>query len=240
MSRNIFERYEKKYLISARLQEVLLKRFSDKVEPDQYGSYAISNIYYDTDNYDLIRNSIEKPCYKEKLRMRSYGNAEEDSLVYVELKKKFKGVVYKRRLPMSYSEARLFLQRGETENPLPQIGREIQYFLKKNAIHEKIFLGYQRKAFRGICDRDLRITFDTNIKFRQFALTLSDNTSGQNVIKDGESIMEIKFLGAMPLWLSRELSELSVYPTSFSKYGACYQRYILKTETADKEVEKSA
>lgn len=240
MAQNIFERCEKKYIISKQVQETLLERISDRAEPDQYGSYAISNLYYDTENYDLIRNSMEKPFYKEKLRMRSYGKAEEDSQVFVELKKKFKGIVYKRRIALSYGDAKIFLKKGLTGIHIPQIGKEIQYFIQANPVQEKVFLSYDRKALKGICDNELRITFDTNIKFRQNNLLLSGSDFGQNIISQEEAIMEIKFLGAMPIWLSKELSNLSVFPSSFSKYGTCYKNFILKNGTVEEEVKQSA
>lgn len=258
MAQNIFERYEKKYLITKDIQEILLSKINDKIDADNYGSYTISNIYYDTNNYDLIRNSIEKPLYKEKLRMRSYKTVEEESLVFIELKKKYKGVVYKRRISLGYKDAKLFLQTGKLncetkKNSIEnedlafekfnykdmQIAREIEYFLKINNVSEKIFLSYDRRAYKGIEDDSFRITFDTNIKFRQNNLSLSESVFGKSVLSENQAIMEIKFLGVMPIWMSKVLSDLCIFTTSFSKYGTCYKEFILKSKLKG-EVEKVA
>ena len=70
---NCFERYEKKYFLSPEQQRQLLQAIGSHVKMDFYGRYTISNLYYDTPDWRLIRTSLEKPIYKEKLRVRSYG-----------------------------------------------------------------------------------------------------------------------------------------------------------------------
>ena len=88
-----FRRYEKKYFLSPRQQEQLLQRIAPYIKEDAFDSYTICNIYYDTPDWRLIRASLEKPAYKEKLRVRSYGVPTETDRVFVELKRKFDGVV---------------------------------------------------------------------------------------------------------------------------------------------------
>ena len=160
-----FERYEKKYCLNIRQQRFLMKQMMPYMKKDEYGEYTICNIYYDTDDWRLIRSSIDKPVYKEKLRVRSYGVPEEDGRVFVELKKKYDGVVYKRRITMPANEVDDLLSGGHGDE-YGQIGREIQYFQSFYRTVPKVFIGYDRLAFAGVDDPGLRITFDTNLRWR--------------------------------------------------------------------------
>ena len=225
MSQSIFGRREKKFLITKEKQKLLLNRISSIIEQDHFGSYTISNIYYDTDQYDLIRMSIEKPKYKEKLRLRGYGVVNRDASVYVELKREYRGIVYKRQVVMPYEKALKFLKTGEAEAD-SQIIREIQYFLQQHQVSEKVFLSYDRTALKNIYGSDIRITFDENIRFRRNPLKLDSGEWGTSIINQNEILMEVKLLDAMPIWLSQELSRLEIFPSSFSKYGTCYKEYI--------------
>ena len=159
-----FERYEKKYCLTLSQQRFLLERMTPYMKKDAYGEYTICNIYYDTDDYRLIRASLEKPVYKEKLRVRSYGVPQADGRVFVELKKKFDGVVYKRRITMDIQNVEPFLSGELPGENFGQIGREIGYFQSFYQTVPKVFIGYDRLAFAGIDDPQLRITFDTNLR----------------------------------------------------------------------------
>ncbi len=219
-----FERVEKKYLMSKEQFEAFLKRTEDKITLDQYGLHTICNLYYDTDTYDLIRYSISKPKYKEKLRLRSYGIPKKDSMVFVELKKKWNGVVFKRRTSMSLTEAQSYLDCGVRTNKCSQIIREIDYFLDYYHPEAKLFLAYDRLAFFSNEDSNVRITVDQNIRSRTTDLDLSLGDYGEYLIKEEAYLMEIKVPGVFPLWLANILSELKIYPISFSKYGNIYQK----------------
>ena len=164
----VFKRYELKYMLTAEQKEKIVEAMSPYMELDKYGRSTIRNIYFDTDNYRLIRRSLEKPAYKEKLRVRSYSQATADSTVFVELKKKYEKVVYKRRLPMSEGEATAWLSRG-TECPIDtQISREINYFLAHyGKLRPTVFLSYEREAYYDKSGGDFRVTFDDNILARQ-------------------------------------------------------------------------
>ena len=223
MAGQIFERYEKKYLLDeyqyTELQKVLKGRF----QIDNYGKTTINNIYYDTPESLLIRRSLEKPVYKEKLRVRSYGRADEDTQVFIELKKKYKGIVYKRRTSMKLRHSEPFLAGTRHPGKSPQIENEIQYFMKMyEGIGPAMYIGYDRIAMFGLENEELRITFDTNIRYRQERLSLDEGSDGEQLLEPGQTLMEIKIPGAMPLWLSKELSRLEIFPTSFSKYGRAY------------------
>ena len=199
------------------------------MKKDAYGEYTICNIYYDTDDYRLIRASLEKPVYKEKLRVRSYGVPQEDGKVFVELKKKFDGVVYKRRITTGIQNMEPFLSGELPSENFGQIGREIRYFQSFYRTAPKVFIGYDRLAFVGIDDPRLRITFDTNLRWRDTDADLRLGDRGAPIaLPGGEVLMEVKIPGACPLWLSRLLSEAGAFPTSFSKYGACYSGSILR------------
>ena len=218
-----FKRYEKKYLLTHEQYEQMRRGMAEYVRPDEHPRYTICNVYYDTDDYALIRASLEKPVYKEKLRVRSYGVPGEHDRVFVELKKKFNGVVYKRRTTMEAAEAVRYL-RGVSDARDCQIRREIDFFLKSYLPRPKVFIAYDREAYAGREDGELRITFDTNLRARD---TDVDLRLGEPLLPDGLILMEIKIPGTAPLWLARLLSGIGVFPTSFSKYGAYYKEFVL-------------
>lgn len=222
----VFTRYELKYLLTAAQKERLLSVMSCHMIPDQYGKTTIRNLYYDTDTYLLIRRSIEKPAYKEKLRIRSYNRAAEDSPVFVELKKKFDGVVYKRRLVLPNDQAMTWLA-GESQPEKTQIAEEIAYFMKfYGALRPVVFLSYEREAYLCKNGSDLRITFDDTILCRQTDLSLTSQVYGTHLLPDDMTLMEIKCSGGIPLWMTEILSREKIYKTSYSKYGTAYQTLI--------------
>lgn len=226
-----FERYEKKYLLTPAQQEALLAKIGCHLQADRYGQYPISNIYYDTDDWQLVRTSIARPVYKEKLRVRSYGVPGPDGKVFMEIKKKYKGVVYKRRVTTDPAAAQLFLSRGISRQDYGQIGREIAWFQQFYHTSPKVFIGYDRTAYAGVEDPDLRITFDTRLRWRTTDLDLRLGDEGQPLLPPDKVLMEIKIPGTAPLWLSHALAELGLYATSFSKYGSCYCNCLLKKPT---------
>lgn len=219
-----FQRVEKKYLLNEEIYQALLERLKNTVQLDEYGMHTICNIYYDTEQYDLIRNSIEKPVYKEKFRLRSYGVPNPDSTVYLEIKKKWKGIVYKRRTAMSLKEAEEYLEHGIKPQANSQILGEIDYFLQFYKPKPKLYLAYDREAYFGKEDPNLRITFDKNIRSREEDLLLEMGDAGKLLLGRELRLMEIKVGGAFPMWLSKALSELGIYQVSFSKYGSIYKQ----------------
>lgn len=224
-AQTVFKRTEKKYLVSAEQFERLSAAFLPFMEPDEYGEYTICNIYFDTETDELIRRSLEKPVFKEKLRARSYGIPTADSKVFLEIKRKFKGVVYKRRVALRYGELQTYLATGvhpQTEK-YRQIFAEIDYFLQFYHPMPKLYLAYDRTAFKGRETPSLRITFDRDIRYRQNDLTLGAGDAGIRLLPDGQYVMEIKADGAMPLWLCDILDRERLFPTSFSKYGNVYK-----------------
>lgn len=223
-----FKRYEKKYLLSAGQYEALRQRLDEYIEPDEYFRSTVCSIYYDSDNYHLIRHSIDSPVYKEKLRVRSYNVPAPESEVFVELKKKYKGVVYKRRVRMSAAEAAEYLAGKRPAPAESQMTREIDWFLRQNLPVPKAFIACDRAAYHARGDRELRITFDRHIRWRDTELELTAGSHGTELLQDGQVLMEIKIPGAAPLWLARMLSELELFPTGFSKYGACYKNSVLE------------
>lgn len=218
----VFERHEKKYRLTEEQYFLLTERIAKYMRGDQYGLHTICSLYFDTDDFLLIRRSIEKPVYKEKLRLRSYGIPSPDSTVFLELKKKLDGVTYKRRISLTFAETERYLKDGQLPEKTGQIFEEIDWVIKRYKACPKVLLFYERIALYGMEDENLRITFDSNIRFRTEKLDFAHGDSGTPLLKDGERIMEIKIAGAFPVWLSRLLAELNIYPTSFSKYSTAY------------------
>lgn len=224
MQGNTFERFEEKYLLSTPQYQAIMAGLRGRMQPDIFGRSTVSSIYYDTPDYRLIRTSLDKPDYKEKLRVRVYGTPTAETKAFVELKKKVDGIVYKRRVEMSIAQANLLLSGKRTEQDT-QITRELQYFVRFYQPQPSVFLSYRRVAYTG-ADSGLRITFDDDIRFRTNALRLTAGIWGQELLAPGMTLMEIKAPGAMPLWLCELLNQNRVYPSSFSKYGTCYRDYI--------------
>jgi len=228
-----FKRVEKKYLLNEAKYYELLERIEPYMQLDNYGLHTICNVYFDTDNFDLIRTSIEKPAYKEKLRLRSYGVPNEDSKVFLEIKKKFDKVVYKRRIGLTLKEAKEYLA-GEKRLPNDgQIEREIDYFVKFYKPVAKMFIAYDRMAYFGRDDSSIRMTFDKNIRSRNDFIELENGDAGKLLLKNNERLLEIKVAGAFPIWLAAILSELEIYPVSFSKYGNIYKNELKKCNNID-------
>lgn len=223
----IFKRYELKYILTQEQKEKILRVMEPYMALDEYGRTTIRNLYFDTENYRLIRYSIEKPAYKEKLRIRSYSQASPESPVFVELKKKYDSVVYKRRLSLPQEEAMEWVCGGYHFTEETQILNEIDYLLQYyETLHPVIFLSYEREAYYSRCGDDFRVTFDDHILCRQEDLSLESEVWGTPLLEEGKVLMELKTSGGIPLWMARTLSREHIYKTSFSKYGTAYQTMI--------------
>ena len=236
-----FQRYEKKYLLTHEQYKAVLNGIAEYMKPGEHPRYTICNVYYDTENFDLIRASLEKPAYKEKLRVRSYGVPGNGDKVFIELKKKVDGVVYKRRVTMEMLNAVRYLH-GIQIGDNSQISREIDWFMRFYRPVPKVFIAYDREAYAAADGGGLRITFDTALRARSNDVDLRCGDHGIPLLQDDRILMEIKIPGTAPLRLARLLSENGIFPASFSKYGAYYKEFVLggKPAVLKKEVALSA
>lgn len=231
---SVFKRYEKKYLLQPEQAAAFRRAIEPYMRTDAYGRTTICSVYMDTPDYRLIRASLEKPVYKEKLRLRTYGVPKNHGTAFVEIKKKYKGVVYKRRVSMPYTQAEAWLFRGEGAPGTGQIESEIEWFMQTYAgIAPAADIFYERIALYGIEDPGLRITLDERIRYRTRDLSLTSGPAGELLIAPGEQLVEIKAAGAMPVWLASTLSALEIFPTSFSKYGSAYRNMMEKKEAME-------
>ncbi len=226
-----FKRYEKKYMLTQEQYLAVKRGMALYMKPDAHPNYTICNIYYDTEHYDLVRASLEKPVYKEKLRLRSYGVPDSQAPVFVEIKKKYDDVVYKRRITMEEQDAAAYLQGGQKGDG-SQIGREIDWFLKFYQPEPKVFIAYDREAYAAADGGELRITFDTGLRVRSSDVDLCCGDYGIPLLSSRLILMEIKIPGTAPLWLSELLSANQVFPVSFSKYGTYYKQFVLGGRSA--------
>ncbi|MDO5545112.1 MAG: polyphosphate polymerase domain-containing protein [Eubacteriales bacterium] len=224
---SVFSRYELKYLLNPAQKKQVLDAMQPHMKLDDYGRTTIRNIYYDTPSYRLVRQSLERPAYKEKLRIRSYCQADPFSPVYVELKKKYDGVVYKRRIGLPEKEAMAWISGSMPCLRDEQIVREIDYFRDfYTGLEPKVFLSYEREAYFALDGSDFRVTFDESILSRQRDLSLCSGVWGTPLLKPGQTLMEIKCSGGIPLWMTAVLSEQKIYKASYSKYGTAYQTMV--------------
>lgn len=236
MAIEVFNRYEKKYLVDTETFKCLSEILMEHMKPDKFNKdgklYNIANIYYDTQDDALIRASIERPVYKEKIRLRSYGVPKLSDEVFLEIKKKYNGIVNKRRTALKLNEAYALLNEGINPDNAPYINRqvleEIKYFLKIYNLVPKVYLTYDRMAFFDREDDDFRVTFDTNIRTRRDNVGLENGNKGEPLLGNDVRLMEIKSSKAVPLWFVRLLEEMDIRAVSFSKYGTEYKKYLIE------------
>lgn len=235
MAKEVFNRYEIKYMISDEIYHIIRPCLEDYMEVDLHSRngefYHICNVYYDTPQHDIVRRSINKPVYKEKLRLRSYGAANLDDRVYLEIKKKCNGIVNKRRTSIKLSEAYQYIKTKEKPELKTymngQVLNEIDYMLQRYDLMPMLYLTYDRNALYNKDDDSFRVTFDTNIKTRRDEVGLDTGNHGDNLLPPGVWVMETKVEKSVPIWFTRLLSTYKIYPASFSKYGMEYQKNIL-------------
>ena len=235
MAIEVFNRYEHKYLLDKETYEKVIEVMDKHMELDAHNGnhepYTIANIYYDTDDDYLIRQSLSKPVYKEKLRLRAYGVPDASSKVFLEIKRKINGIVNKRRTKLTLREAYNFVNSGqepeEAEYMNKQVLNEIEYFLHMYSLKPKLYLAYDRIAYFEKDNPDLRISFDRNIRSRRYDVHLEDGDYGEQLLDDETYVMEVKTSLAKPLWLTNMLTELNIRRRSFSKYGTEFKKQVI-------------
>ena len=235
-----FRRVEKKYIVTEEQKNALLRVLLAHMDFDPYcqneKTYTIHNVYYDTSDDLLIRKSLQSPEYKEKIRVRKYTGMNN---YFLEVKKKYNGVVGKRRITLSGDELDSFI--NDNVEPVrnsfaeQQAVKEIGWVLKRYKLIPKVYLSYDRLALFDKTNSELRITFDNNIH------TNRDNPSFEcvdyedNLLDKDKYILEIKYVSNYPLWLARALNECLIRPKSFSKYGTEYKNYYVNSKLCGEE-----
>lgn len=235
MAISTFKRKEIKFMLNSSQYEAIMPYIEKYMNPDEYckngSEYGVYNLYFDSDDSYLIRESLSKPYYKEKFRIRSYYSpAKPDDLVFLEIKKKIGGVVAKRRVTLTLKDAENYVKYGIKPDSgkyiQNQVFAEIDAFFDRYDISPKNYISYQREAFFGKNDSTFRLTFDRNILSRRNNLSLKYENYGDSVIGSDKRLMEVKISDCIPLWLSDLLSEYGIYKASFSKYGKAYTQFV--------------
>lgn len=201
---------------------------------DEHGKSTICNLYFDTEQYDLIRHSITKPIFKDKIRLRSYNIPTIDSTVFLEIKRKYDGIVSKRRIEMSLKDFYEYVNKRNIDLQENQIKKELDYYFNYYNLEPTMFLSYYRRAYYDKHNRDFRITFDSHILAREYDLELEKGNYGIHILEKNKYIMEIKTLGAIPMWFVKILNNVKICPCGFSKYGEAYTQLILNAQ--DKKI----
>ena len=224
----IFRRVEKKYILDKAQYEKILPELKKYMDEDKHGESTICNVYFDNESYDLIRHSITKPYYKEKVRVRSYNTPTLDSKVYLEIKRKVNKVVGKRRIEMKLNDFYNYLNdKDSLEKVNPQIKKELDYTFKYWDLKPKMYISYERVALYEKNNNDFRATFDKNILARRDNLNLEKGSYGTDILGKGLYVLEIKTLGTIPLWFAKLINELEIKPGNFSKYGEAYEQLVM-------------
>ena len=219
-----FKRVEQKYLLTQEQFLSLKNLLEEYFEKDKYYECKIYNLYFDNDNNDMIINSIEKPQYKDKIRVRSYLEPKLTDNVFLEIKQKYKGVVYKRRVSMTLKDFNDYMKKGILPDSNNQIMKELDYYINYYKLHPKVFVAYDRLSYYSKEDVNFRITFDTNLRSRIVNLKLKDTKENKLYFNDKIYVMEVKSLYSLPLWFTNALSQNKIFPRSFSKVGSIYKK----------------
>lgn len=237
---NTFNRYEKKYMLDQETATKIKNDIKSYITQDQYSSnsyYTICNIYYDTVNDEIIKQSVSKPQYKEKLRLRCYGDTTKHDIVYLEIKKKLNGFVNKRRTHITLEEANnlIFHKVMPVKQPYhnTQVLNEIYYFVQNKILYPKIAISYDREAYYAIDNPDFRITFDNHITSRRKNVYAGRSKEDQSIIDENLILMELKTSTSIPLWMTNILSKYKVFGNSFSKYGTEFYNYLINNRKED-------
>ena len=230
--KKVFQRKETKYLLNQTQFNKFFEELQAYMSVDQYGLHTIRSLYFDTADYQFIRHSMEKPKYKEKFRVRSYGMPTPESTVFLEIKKKMNGIVYKRRIPIRYDAYLFWLRTGGLADDLAesQIGHEIAWLFSKHVdLAPKVLISYDRFSLFSEVEEEFRVTFDQNICYQAKDANL-DAARGKLVAPELYMLMEVKAMGAYPLWFVKLLTKHQIQKGSFSKYAQTYQRHLFKEE----------
>jgi hypothetical protein len=218
-----FQRHEQKYLLDTFQYAQFTSVLNEFACADTYGLSTIYSVYYDNDEFGIARNSPHKSVYKEKLRLRSYGIPKPGDTVYLELKKKLKGITYKGRISLLFTGMEQCLNSRPDNYPRNYILNEMEWVLNYYKPSPQFMICYDRRAFQGLKDETLRITFDTNIRWRTSGLDFSRGPYGSPMIGENEYLMELKVENSIPPYLAAHLSRLKIFPLSFSKYRTAYE-----------------
>lgn len=238
---NTFKRREMKFLLNEEQYERVVEAISEFMTEDEFGLHTIQNIYLDNRNNDLIRSSLGKPIFKEKVRLRSYGNkAEDNSEAFLEIKKKYRGITYKRRLEGEYKELFDYITLGAPPKERGQVFEEVDYLIKRMGLKPKIVICYDRRAFYGKTDREFRLTLDGNIRYRHDNIDLRAGDGGEYLMTQPFRVMEVKSVGAIPMDLVKILSGLKIYHGSFSKYGSIFSGEIRRKYEAERKTREES
>lgn len=227
MIQRVFRRTETKYLLTPETYEKLLEIIEPYLEKDQYFKNTNCSLYFDDHANTLAVRSLEKPLYKEKVRLRSYGVPTLDDIVFLEIKKKYNGVGGKRRVPVKLRDFYAWEESNKKQPLSPdnlQISEELKYLFESYNLEPKLYLAYDRTSYVDKEDPHFRVTFDQKVRSRQTDLKLESGDQGEMYFKKGEIVMEVKAENAYPLWFVHALSRLRIYPASFSKYGRVMQK----------------
>lgn len=220
-----FARKERKYLLTDEQYRQMISLLDSRMSVDCFGRHTVNSIYFDTPDHYLIRHSLEHPVYKEKFRLRCYGDPAAADTLYAEIKKKYKGVVYKRRISGTPEEITGFLSGNDIPGQNPQIQSEIRNLFSRYDLRPACYVAYERTAWLCPEEPELRLTFDENIRVRGDSLSFAEGTGGEPILPESHVLLEIKFPRSAPLWLADLLSSLGIRPVTFSKYGTWFIRH---------------
>ncbi len=244
MALEVFNRYELKFILDKSMAQEMIQALKGHVMLDQYGDgegfYRIINLYYDTEDHLFFHETVNRQEFRQKLRLRAYNKVSIDTPVFLEIKKKYDGVVYKRRTMLTLQDAYAFLAKGQEQQDYSvydasnvQILGEVAFLKRFYSLAPKVVVSYDRQAFLGIKENDLRITFDSNLRKRESDLKLESGPWGELFMDASSYILEIKVNGRIPLWLAQILSGFQCWRQGYSKYTSSYNAELFQQEQLD-------
>lgn len=232
MAIEIFTRREQKYLITIEQYEELVERMAPYMRPDKNGIdgfYTVTSLYFDSYDHQIYFETKNKLKFRQKLRLRVYDDAGTNDTAFFEVKQKHKKVVNKRRMLLPLNEAYRYLREDgdqlleDYESSNQQVFREVDHFRNLYHLHPEMIISYDRQALHAIDNPNFRVTFDLNLRCRNYDLYLEHGPYGKNFIDPNLVVLEVKVDHSVPLWLTRVLQDLECEQRSASKYCTSFE-----------------
>lgn len=222
-----FKRVETKYILTQKQEQAFLADLAQHMEADDFAQSSISNVYFDNPDFQMVADSLAKKHGKEKIRMRLYDlQPTASSQAFLEIKKKVEGIGFKYRLTSNPVSVTNYVLTGLADASIvdDKVTEELHQLRQRyGTLQPKLVIAYDRQSYKGLDDKNVRLTIDRNLIYRDDRLSAYADRSGHALLPADQVIMEVKVAGDQPAWLQELLVKHGLEKASFSKYGQAYK-----------------
>lgn len=229
-------RYERKYLVPNDRLESLRKRIQPFVSRDPYAppmgdgtfQYTVRSVYFDTPGFNSLYEKWEGVEIRKKLRIRGYDQKDDNSRVFLEVKRKKGDRIWKTRANVPYSKLDEILTLGFVNGVSDEIkgsneveARKFLFNMHRFGYRPVNLISYDREPFQGVFEPGLRITFDKNVRAKMWpSLSELYSEAGLRLVWKDHFILEIKYFGEkMPSWIRSVVQEYGLRHEALSKFA---------------------